>query len=143
MNKERLLKLADFLDSMPEKVAENFTLEYWGRPKSDYKEKGFDCGFSGCAIGWACQAELFPGLFMGGASPIYDDRLTGGTQMYSDWEAIMKLFDISNDQAKLLFVDASYSIYYDSNEEYYDVAPSVVAKRIRNLCSWDVQDGAN
>jgi hypothetical protein len=48
MHTERLLKLADFLETVP---PDKFDMNGWGRED--------DCGFAGCAIGWA--GKLFDG----------------------------------------------------------------------------------
>lgn len=66
MNKERLNKLADFLDTVPEA---KFDLETWrvnaqGREAFDESTDNdhllnLDCGTRGCAVGWACAMPEF------------------------------------------------------------------------------------
>lgn len=52
MQTDRLLRLADFLETVPEK---SFDMRVFGEDEAP-------CGFSGCALGWAAHAKLFPEL---------------------------------------------------------------------------------
>jgi hypothetical protein len=51
MRADRLLKLADYLETVPR-----------GRFDMNILYEGRGCGFSGCAIGWAVHGRLFRGL---------------------------------------------------------------------------------
>lgn len=121
MRKDRLLKLADFLETVPEGA---FNITYWeDRPATKPEgEKPGECGFAGCAVGWAAHAELFDGFKLshnhGDAWPIYDGE--------AGFDAVIKLFEIDEQDAFRLFCGS-----------YYDVRPSAarVADRIRALVS--------
>lgn len=54
MNKDRLLTLATHLETKVPKSA--FNMKFWGTDRDS------ECGFAGCAIGWAIQDNLFPDL---------------------------------------------------------------------------------
>lgn len=131
MNKERLNKLADFLDTVPER---KFDLDTW-RVNADGKEVfdestddeqllNFDCGTSGCAIGWACAMPEFKaqGLTWGLWGPTVPN--------YDGWDAVMDFFDLKRADATYLFESESYD--YDVDE---DTKPSDVAARIRELAA--------
>lgn len=126
MNKERLTKLADFLDTVPE---HKFDLESWRSDSTgdeswealvdDAHLLNFDCGTTGCAVGWACVMPEFQaeGLAWG----VWGPTATG----YSGWFAVMDFFGLKRVDAEYLF----------SGSEYDDDAkkPTDVAARIREL----------
>lgn len=69
MNKERLLILADFLDTVPE---DRFDMRRWA-------DAGFSdgkCGTRACALGWACTILEFQqlGLYLEEQYPDTTDR---------------------------------------------------------------------
>lgn len=126
MNKKRLLKLADFLETVPAKA---FNIRNWQRDpatKPEGKTPG-ECGFAGCAVGWAVHAKLFRGLKFGEYE--YGSNVPHYQGEY-EWEAVSTLFDINNgcngtgqfQDAEFLFCGLSYDI---------DPTPKQVAKRIR------------
>src|SRR4051812_47952886 len=102
MNKKRLLKLADFLETVPR---EKFNLNHWVTAlptKPEGREEG-ECGFAGCAMGWAAHAKLFPELKF--------DRWNMCNIVYygnTGWTAPRKLFGISDASARHLFSDDAY-----------------------------------
>lgn len=71
MNKERLLKLADHLDTV--NPAE-YSLSQWHK----------------CAVGHAAKAKLFPGLVLS-FWPVYEGK--------RHWEAVGALFDMAPEAA--------------------------------------------
>lgn len=126
MRKDRLLKLAKFLETVPDTA---FDLSRWQKrapSKSEGKRPG-DCGFAGCAVGWAAHQRMFRGLKLeddgyGEIAPMYDGL--------EHWLAVGKLFEISNGgyassnrQAEHLFMGSEYP---DGK-----ATPKQVAKRIR------------
>lgn len=99
-HKRRLLKLADFLDSLPPR---RFDYSSW--TGLDYKP-GQDltahrCGTTACALGWACAMPAFRRL---GAELDEDGspRLKGRPYAYS--EAVSEhLFGLTEDEHNYLF----------------------------------------
>lgn len=119
MNTERLLKLADFLETVPEQA---FTLDAWearaaSKPEGD---KQGECGFAGCAMGWAAHAKLFPGLILENGSPVY--RVNDYVRL--GFGAAEVVFDIPFSSAVWLFYRQHYTV---------DPTPADVAQRIRTF----------
>lgn len=116
-NVKRLLKLADFLETVPRKALD---LSMWvkSKPTKPEGERPGDCGFAGCAMGWASHAKLYRGLGWGwtGFSPNYHGA-TG-------WAAAQSLFRIDEDEARHLFSMSDYTT---------PPTPKQVAKRIRKF----------
>lgn len=125
MRKDRLLKLADFLETVP-RVA--FNIERWvtsGATKPEGARPG-DCGFAGCAIGWAAHANLFEGLSLLEHSPSYHNT--------EGFEAVDLLFDFDDadpeDYGAYLFHFANYPAPHNPT-------PEDVAARIRQFVKTD------
>jgi hypothetical protein len=97
MNKERLLKLAEHLETkVPPK---QFNMDIWGR------HNGVFCG---CAIGWAAQSTYFKRL--GFSLKYYGDGTAEETPTYSSCGEIVEsvmagrsLFDLNQDDFENLF----------------------------------------
>lgn len=126
-------KFADFLDRIP---PNKFEMHKWG----EYKFDGFklgnltlipECGFAGCAVGWAIHAKLFEGLTWDELLsptchyPLYDDM--------HNFHALVALFGLGNpsydeDHARFFF-----DPYYYRKGEIRDGSPSPkqVAARMR------------
>lgn len=103
MKADLLLKLADFLDTLPDDQFDicqwtNNELGdgYYGPPSMD--QTGPACGTAGCSLGWACTMEEFKslGLFMN----IYGDPEYKGNTTY---RAAADLFEIELPDAHYLF----------------------------------------
>ena len=116
--KDRLIKLGDFLASVPD---DKFDLENWRNNgeegmDSDYSVDDEDlktgCGTTGCAVGWACTIPEFKeaGLSYTGVTVSY-----GGLVC---WAAVQEFFGLSFMEAQYLFSNASYK----ANAGPYDVA---------------------
>lgn len=106
INAKRLLKLADYLETVPRK---QFNMGRWG-----FKS---ECGFSGCAIGWAVHGRLFRGLSGIGINrscPKFEGRTAYG--------AIATLFGISEQAAEHKLFGG-----------YIEGTPKQVAARIRKF----------
>jgi hypothetical protein len=118
MHTERLLKLADFLETVP---PDKFDMNGWGRED--------DCGFAGCAIGWA--GKLFDGKGLE-TFPLKDCREGNyniGVRITDDkdivsWRAVEQFFDMEFEDADFLFSSGEYS---------WNVTPTEVAARIREF----------
>lgn len=107
INAKRLLKLADYLETVPREQFD-MSLYGWG------SETQTECGFAGCAIGWAIHGKLFRGFtFDKGHQPSY--------QGYYWYGAIDKLFDLSDGDVSNLF------------GPHNSGTPKQVAKRIRKF----------
>jgi hypothetical protein len=122
MNKERLLKLATFLDTVP---AEKFDLKDWRRSGGEVEEGNLssdvtdeqllgDCGTTACAFGWACTMPEFQalGLHYDGGTPclVYNTGQRGslGHPRYYAWDAIAELFDLGSVGRSFLFSGHTY-----------------------------------
>lgn len=134
MNKERLLRLADFLEK--EVTEAKFRMSTWST-----KEDINVCGTSACAMGWATKIPEFAalGLYLGksdspfGGAPIITPRYAGR----AGFAAASTLFDISDRAALWLFSD-----YEKDEDDGHEIGrekdtPSDAANRIREF----VQDG--
>jgi hypothetical protein len=88
MNKKRLLKLADFLVTVP---PERFDLEVWA------------CGAVACAVGWASEVPEFREA--GFRLDQFDCPAFEGEE---DWEAVAAFFGVDYEQASRLFGKSSY-----------------------------------
>ena len=130
MRSDRLLKLAAYLKLVPRKA---FDIRFWeNKPatKPEGKKLG-ECGFSGCAMGWAAHGRLFRGLTLedgseDGGSELYYRPKTGekSGRTFYNYEAPVNLFGIDESVAHLLF-----SPNYNSSE----ITPQQVATNIRNF----------
>lgn len=119
INAERLLKLADYLETVPR---DHFNMSKWS------EDKPSGCGFSGCAIGWAAHGKLFPGLSLvrvrkpvtQNFHPRYVKR--GRVRGTTGFRGVGVCFSISAWQASRLFT-----------EDRISKTPKQVAKRIRQF----------
>jgi hypothetical protein len=109
----RLLILADFLETVPR---ESFEIKYWVDHPATKPEGGKpgECGFAGCAIGWAAHARLFDGLTLDVDAPRYAGLW--------DYDAVSACFGINDCDAAYLFDGCSYN---------WRATPKQVARRIR------------
>lgn len=130
MNVKRLMKLADYLRTIPRSA---FNMGYWlAEPKTKAEgEKPGECGFAGCAVGWAAHSGLFRGLKLSQnttkATPLY--RPPGRRSYLRTDKAIERLFDLDNMQVKHLFYPMSYS----GEPHFMRPTPKAVGQRIRQL----------
>jgi hypothetical protein len=110
--KRRLLKLADFLETVPRK-----RLDMSIFATGDLRE----CGTSGCALGWATQIPSFrrAGLYLDETSP----RLRGRPRIVDPFQVAREFFDLSAYDAADLFTPN-----YDGSD-----TPKEVAKRFRKF----------
>lgn len=114
MHKDKLLKLAEFLETRVPKKA--FNLAIW--TTGGYEEPTPECGSTACALGWAAKARLF-GLGLIGDTPMY------GTKM--GFDAAKEVFNITFREAAFLFSPGT------SPSGERDVC--AVAKRIRQFAN--------
>lgn len=112
MNKERLLLLADKLDTVP---PDGFDLKEWTNDKLA-EERG--CGFVGCAIGWALTMPEFQsqGFVEEDAAPSYEESW--------GWDAVERFFGLIPAESEYLFEASRYKS---------GASPSAVASRIRAM----------
>lgn len=115
MNKGRLLELAAFLDDVPD---EAFNMRNWvaseaTKPEGDVKG---DCGFAGCAIGWAIHADLVPGMTFNEITKEEAEKSVIPTRLryfpkYEGWtgfHAVAKAYEITPFEAEGLFDTGGY-----------------------------------
>lgn len=114
MNRERLTKLAEFLDNMPEDG--RFSLLTW---VNGLRSINHPCGFVACAVGWATTIPEFreQGLCMSYNAPKFDGK--------TDWWAVEAFFEITHEQSRVLFAGDHYAAGHKG--------PKDVAQRIREV----------
>lgn len=112
VGKNRLLKLADFLETVDKN---RFDLSLW----RELRFSPSKCGTVACAVGWATTIPSFKkaGFTFESNAPKY--------KTYDSWEAVTKFFSLDNLDAFYLF-----SIF-DYNDE--NPTPKMVTKRIRSF----------
>lgn len=135
MDKKKLLRLADFLETIPRKAFSitNWVTRYADKPEGEVPG---ECGFAGCAVGWAAHQKLFKGLRIseGGSYPEYI-----GTHGYvwQGFDAPKVLFNITDRQASELF----HRDFYPANPKTgrRDPTPKQVAAKIRKFVKDSLQ----
>jgi hypothetical protein len=116
MHKERLLKLANFLETVE---PERFDLSTW----SDSNFTPEKCDTAACACGWATVIFKDEGFTLYNSMPMYNDDKN--RRSYISWKAVQAFFDITNDGAEYLFCNSSY--------EDDGTSPLEVSERIRRF----------
>jgi len=118
MDTEKLLKMADFVETLPE---ENFDLSIWKQVNL--------CGTVCCAVGWAIEKKLFPELSFRHVycSNYPVPRILPENTRYEllGFDAVSEVFNISWTEAKWLFSSRSYL--------QTRVTPKMVSERIRTF----------
>jgi hypothetical protein len=121
--KERLAHLAYVLRGVPK---DRFNLSDWDITSENPEA---DCGFAGCAVGWATQDAVLQaeGLSMRDRFPRF------GTSARSDgWPTVRDFFGVTQRQAEYLFSLAAYNIYA-GDLEWTSPPPTEVAYRIEEF----------
>lgn len=95
MRKDRLLKLANFLETLPK---EGLDMRKWSEAMTP------SCGYRACAIGWATTIFKDEGFHMEKSDSIYPSFYPVCDSNYG-WEAVWVFFDLSWQQAESLFGD--------------------------------------
>ena len=114
MNKENLLKLAKFLETLPQ---EKFDIGKYRKCKGGYLAPFRDvdnCGSIGCSIGWA--------PFVKGLEPVSDDWNNDGTLSFGAYSR--RIFNITHDE---------WSWCFSSEWKPVDNTPSGASERIYYL----------
>ncbi len=101
MNAERLLRLADFLETLPEG---RFDYSVWSRgcePGVQLEIVGGACGTTGCALGWATAIPEFQelGLYLDHTGT---PNLKGRPETES-WKVTKEIFDLTMVEHDYLF----------------------------------------
>jgi hypothetical protein len=114
MQRRRLLKLADFLETVPRR---RFDMGFWGNGKSPK-----ECGFAGCAAGWG--TVILPSLEM-----VHTEWGTAFIKFkdYFGFKAIQEYFGIDRETSWYIFDSMQYP------NQNYNPTPKYVAKRIRSV----------
>lgn len=107
MRRDRLSKLADYLETLPE---ESFNMSTWW------------CGTAGCAMGHACDLFAEDGLYLDVNSDFDRVPIHQGNEGYG---AAQSFFELSINDSFRLFAP---TWYFDSSKQS-------VVKRIRELIS--------
>ena len=113
MNKVRLLKLADFLETVPEN---QFDMNVWVHLGN--KTSLGDCGTAGCALGWA--TKIFPELKITSDSFV----VLTSNPCVDTLDAAQVFFEIDGRTSAQLFLSSKYNI-----------TPQDVSNRIRQIVS--------
>lgn len=117
MNTDQRCQLTELAEGLSRVPAEKFQMKFWGIGCLDTSTEEFNCGFVGCAIGWA------PKLVKGWSLEVMKLPETG--ELVPDlnnrmgFEAISVYFDIS--------VDDAYGLFSDGKDD----SPTAVADRIK------------
>lgn len=126
MNVERLRELANLLTTIPET---NFNLNSWVASGGSNvlnvdKQSLIDCGTVCCAVGWACSHPPFieQGLHWDESDyPTYEES--------NSWSAVEAFFDIPEEVAIYLFLDASYNIANIKPQDVIDRINDIIEDR--------------
>lgn len=118
-HKDRLLKLAAFLENVPKKLFDlDIIVEGNGKELKSFYQKGKECGAAGCAIGHLPCA--FPRDFKYEVEKYEnEDYWSGETEVnYEtsvvdkngnvDFDAAYEFFDLTRNEANFLFLPESY-----------------------------------
>jgi hypothetical protein len=120
MNKERLLKLADFLETLP---AERFRIRTWASPHFTPT----DCNTTACACGWATTIPEFADAGLKLEKDCGELYLTYNG--YKRSEAAARFFEISDYAAEYLFLpsedDSEDREFLPGNASALDVATRI------------------
>lgn len=136
---ERMLALADYLESVPEA---NFDMGAWHITWQGAARvyQGPECGTVACAMGHACDMPLFQDLGLRLTRTLVTDRETyadvgieGRDDVRDGYEAAEVLFGITDAQSQDLF--STFYEYEDvwSDEVEGDNSPKGVAGRLREF----------
>lgn len=105
-----LTAIVNLLEKLP---AERLLMDLWVTEPATcpFDQEAFDCGFAGCAIGWAIHAGLLPGVTFGNR---YSSMIAGQPLLLEDgvhywnWEAIELSLEIGRTDARWLFDPTKY-----------------------------------
>lgn len=130
ITRERLLKLCDFMESLPPEADQHFHMRTFFSHQGDHEhelaatptvDQLLSCGTTACALGWASTIHEFQslGLHFAGASVCGEEAVFPGI----------------NDE----FDDEERSLWENLFEHYHeDATPKEWATRVRNLiANWD------
>lgn len=136
----RLEQGAALLRKVP---AENFNILAWERNSAHSKFTADNvgaCGFAGCAMGWFANAKLFDGLEIVKTN----HRVMVKYDFKYDYDAAVKLFDISIDAALYLFSPEAYATEAGSSDpsDLRQLPPAAVARRIEQFVAHVKKEGA-
>lgn len=137
--KNRLLKLADFLDTVPD---ERFNFRRWVSSNWDGKTPLHLCNTTACAFGWATAVPLFRklglrlGIIRDGAAVVYlvQEGLPGpydGTDAAQS--AAHEVFGLDHKEFDFLFFpwEETGDSMYGRNAPHYDASAVQLAEHIR------------
>lgn len=126
MRADRLIKLADFLETVNDK---HFDLDYIVINSEDLCEvkkdvtKQYDCGFAACAIGW--MPAVFP------RDCKWQDSTVLGRSGSEDFVFAAEFFEINEHQASFLFDP----YYYNGGYSTKKIPKSFVINRLRRFAN--------
>lgn len=104
MNIQGLKAIEKLLLKVPPEV---FSIREWVTEETEEDFNGkFDCGFAGCAIGWAAHAKVVKGLTLkNSCEPLYIDK---HGDYYSHNVAVKLALGLNNSQLYYLFMPSAY-----------------------------------
>lgn len=119
MRSDRLLKLADFLETKVD--PKRFNLKYWAT--TDYMPQS--CGTTACAMGWA--TVCFPRSGLKILQSTFSPTIDLIYKKHNGWEAVEEFMDLSEMEATWLFDEQAYPLTEPKT------GPRAVAERIRQF----------
>lgn len=126
-HKNRLLKLADFLDNLPRKKF------FFGDVVNEFDEKNH-CGSVCCAVGWC--PTVFPRHWKW-TGDTFDDYYVGLKESTTFWdEDAAEFFGIDINEACGLFYPGSTRPWARNTMLADEATPKQVAKSIRQFVKW-------
>jgi hypothetical protein len=123
---DRLEILENFLYNLVETREAQFSMNVW------YVKE--ECGFAACALGYACLIPEFNELGLhldeSDSFPRFQPKLNGilFDETTASLETAEKFFDLSNAEARWLFIPGAYKA-----DHFTKITPVMVADRIKAL----------
>lgn len=130
---KRLLKLADFLETLPRK---RFSFESYVGADWNGEQDLSSCGTTACALGWAASMPEFRrlGLRLDYAGPSSMMNGVTNTEGDSEYDAAEKVFGVDDRQFEQLFIPGDKDLYSGLEE---NATAKQVAKNIRRrVADW-------
>ena len=133
-HKRRLLKLADFLDTVPPK---RFDFRYWVGSTWKGKED-LSCGTTACALGWATTMPIFRRLGLRLMRSATQDgsvvlQRNGEDLIASPELAARYVFGLDRSSFRRLFIPTSIFTVLSSDQLPGDATAKQVARHIRTF----------
>lgn len=109
---DKLNRLISILEQVKE--PEIFNMDEWVCSHVNFNQK--ECGFAGCALGWACIDPIFNnmGLYFNQITP----ALKNNEYVFYGYDAAKEFFELNYKETEFIF-DPDQYFRYDRNESRY------------------------